>query len=279
MKLFLDSADLEEVREALASKVLDGVTTNPTLLRQAREKHGFQDVHKYLKELFKLVNGLEVSLEVCGTSYEEVKREALRLHKLFKKENLLVKVPVNLAVEEVSPFQGLRVVKELAGQGLRVNVTLVMTPEQAVLAAKAGAAYVSPFVGRIDDYIREKVLGLRLGKDFDKESYFPAEGYSDEEGDNGVASGVDLAAQIVQAFSNHGFKAKVLAASVRNARQARELMLVGVDALTLPLKVFKDLLFHEKTVEGVKRFAEDSFEEYKELLSERRKFSISIKKE
>jgi len=285
MDIFVDSADVEEIKEAMESGVIDGVTTNPSLIKRASEKHNVEDMKKYIGQIFALVNDLPVSLEVTETTLDAMRSEAHKLTRLFKKhKNLVVKIPINPSSEhsDRESFDGLKLIKELSAQGISVNCTLVMSPEQAVLAAKAGATYVSPFAGRIDDYIREKALHMRKDKDWRKHDYFPAKGVkkngkvAEEEG---IVSGVDLVEEIVKIFENYGFKCKVLAASARNPREVREFMLAGADVVTLPFIVLKELTGHYLTVEGVNAFAEDTVEEYKELLKDDRKFSINVKKE
>jgi len=180
--------------------------------------------------------------------------------------------------------------------GIPVNATLVMTPEQALLAAKAGATYVSPFAGRIDDYLRDR-LGMKRGKDYNKEDYYDFElmgmleteklsrvissleldsldkAYLDERvrstatlaNDNGIYSGVDLVRSILQIFSNYGFKTEVIASSMRNARQVREVAELGVHIATIPLYVLKEMLLHYKTIEGINAFVKDIVEPYRKI--------------
>ena len=150
----------------------------------------------------------------------------------------------------------MKAIKALSGGGIPINCTLIFTPEQALLAAKAGAKIVSPFSGRIDDYIR-----TQNNIPFDKADYFPAEG-KDNLDDNGVVSGIDLVRQIVEIFKKHCIKAEVLAASMRNARQVREAALAGADIATLPFDVIKELLAHYKTREGMRNFTDDAIPEY-----------------
>jgi len=184
----------------------------------------------------------------------------------------------------------------LSELGIPVNATLVMTPEQALLAAKAGAAYVSPFAGRIDDYLRDK-LGMKRGKDYKKEDYYDfelmgileseklsrvissleldslAKAYLDERvrsaaalaNDNGIYSGVDLVRSILQIFSNYGFKTEVIASSMRNARQVREVAELGVHIATIPFYVLKEMLLHHKTIEGINAFVKDVVEPYRKI--------------
>ena len=146
--------------------------------------------------------------------------------------------------------------------GIKTNATLVMTPEQAFLAAKAGATYVSPFAGRIDDYIR-----TNIGKKFDKGDYFPAEGLLNED-DDGVVSGVDLVKKIADIYKNYGMKTEIIAASLRNPRQVREVALAGAHIATIPFPVIIEMTKHPKTAEGIIKFSQDVVEEYKKIFSE-----------
>jgi len=179
-----------------------------------------------------------------------------------------------------------------------VNATLVMSPEQAILAAKAGATYVSPFAGRIDDYIRDRI-GMKRGKDYQKSDYYdfnlmkkvesiaidrvlsskntnsPRDVYLDREvrdtlsrlNDNGIYSGVDLVRSIVTIFRNYHFKSQVIASSIRNARQVREMAEIGVDIVTIPFYVLKDMLIHHKTIEGINDFIQDVVEPYRKMFT------------
>ncbi|MFC1648912.1 transaldolase family protein [Nanoarchaeota archaeon] len=287
MKIFADTADKEEIVAAIASGIVDGVTTNPSLIKKAQEKYGVKDIKAYIEEILQVAGDKPVSLEVTETTYEAMKSEALRLWSLFKKyKNVNIKIPVNPSSdhEHSDNYDGIKLTKELAEKGIPVNSTLIMTPEQAVLAAKAGAAYVSPFAGRIDDYLRANKMGLQKGKGFDKTDYYPAEGNEDSDSneevhDNGIVSGVDLVYNIVQIFKNYGFKTEVLAASLRNARQVRECMLAGAHIATLPFNVLNDLTAHYLSVEGIIGFAKDTVPEYRELLKDKRKFAINVSKE
>lgn len=285
MKIYLDTADIDEIKNGLETGIVDGITTNPSLIKKSQEKHNSDDMRRYIKEILNLAGeNKPVSLEVADTSYEGMKNEAYKIYKMFKKhKNLVIKIPINpSSTENGESFDGIKLIKNLASKGISVNTTLIMTPEQAILAAKAGAKYVSPFAGRIDDYIRENKLGMRVGKEFEKDSYFPAEGYKEKGklvSDNGVLSGVDLVTQIVEIFRTYRFKCEVLAASARNTRQVREFMLAGAHITTIPFSVFSSLTSHYKTVEGINSFTNDTVPEYKELLANNRKFSIHLKKE
>ena len=154
--------------------------------------------------------------------------------------------------------------RALTDANIPVNSTLIFTPEQAMLAAKAGAAFVSPFAGRIDDDLRKKA-GLK----FDKTDYFPAEGMALDDlflEDNGIYSGIDMVEQCVQIIDEYGFETEVLAASLRNPRQVRDSALAGAHIATLPLKVIQDMLKHHKTFEGMAKFTADIVPEYVDLI-------------
>ena len=274
IKIFIDSSKLGEISKAYDYGLLDGVTTNPSLIKAAVEeekvKGGNIDIEDYIKKILLLARGLPVSLEVIGTDSEQMIEEGKRLYKLFNPiaGNVYVKIPVNPSIEEKSNknFDGLQAIKALSGEGIPINCTLVFTPEQALMAAKAGASFVSPFAGRIDDLIRSE-----NNLDFKKTDYFPAYG-EEKDGDilqdNGVISGIDLVAQIREIFDNYGIsETKVLAASIRNARQAREAALAGADIATLPMNVIEELLIHPKTIEGMKGFIKDIVPEYRNLVS------------
>jgi transaldolase len=193
--------------------------------------------------------------------------QARRIYERFNPvaDNVYIKIPINPVFEgaEAGEFDGLKAIKELSSQGIPINCTLIFTPEQALLAAKAGAAFVSPFAGRIDDYIRAQ---NRI--EFNKPDYFPTQGiWRDDQvlEDNGIVSGIDLVEQIVEIFLKYELQAEVLAASLRNARQVREAALAGADIATLPLYVIKDLVSHYKTKEGMEKFIGDVIPEYVEL--------------
>ena len=281
MRVFLDSADVDEIRKY--SDVIDGVTTNPTLLREAVERRKGVKLKDYIAEICEASGkGRPVSLEVASLSAEKMVEEAELLYKAFNgiANNVVIKIPVS-----VSPFgditEGIRAIREVSRRGIPVNATLIMTPSQALLAAKAGASYVSPFLGRVDDYIRDK-----LGIKYKKEDYYDAEAVRelkrakagsaksyqetftayDAEKNEGITSGIDLLEKIKRTFENYSVKSEIIAASVRNVRQVFEAMLIGVPIVTVPPYVLEGMLKHPKTEEGVKRFYEDSEKSgYKEL--------------
>lgn len=270
MKIFIDSAKLDEIEYAYSVGVLDGVTTNPSLIKKAVEdlksKGKKIDMGEYIKKILKTAKGTPVSLEVTETSYKKMVNQGRKLYNMFNPvaKNVYIKIPVNTSFDKTPNLDGIKAIKTLSDEGIPINCTLIFTPEQALLAAKAGAKFVSPFAGRIDDLIRNnnKIK-------FDKAGYFPAEGM--EKGkeileDNGIVSGIDLVEQIVVMFRQKGIKCEVLAASVRNARQARESALVGADIATLPLYVIKEMLVHVKTQEGMKNFTKDIVPEYVNMI-------------
>jgi len=159
---------------------------------------------------------------------------------------------------------GIKAIKTLSKSKIKVNCTLIFTPEQALLASKAGAKIVSPFAGRVDDYIRE----MNRIK-YKKEDYFPKGGFKKGKKiltDKGIASGVDLIKKCVEILSKNKTKSEVLAASIRNRRQFREVAIAGADIATLPLSVMKSLLEHHKTVEGMRTFTKDIVPEYAKVL-------------
>lgn len=208
MKIFIDTANIEEIKRANEWGLLDGVTTNPTLI--AKEKRDFKEL---LREICSLVSG-PVSAEVISTDFEGMVREARELKKLA--DNIVIKIPL---VEE-----GLRAVKVLEAEGIQTNVTLCFSPLQALLAAKAGASYVSPFVGRLDD----------IGH-----------------------YGMDLIEQILQIYDNYGFETQVIVASIRNPIHVLEAALMGADVATIPFNVIVQLIRHPLTDIGVERFLKD----------------------
>jgi len=213
MRIFLDTANIDEIRQGVEWGIVDGVTTNPTLI--AKEGAEFE---KRIKEICELVQG-PVSAEVISLKWEEMVEEARRLSAID--EYVVVKIPM-------TP-DGIRAVKVLSAEGIKTNVTLVFSANQALLAAKAGATYVSPFIGRIDDNGND---GLRLLE------------------------------EIMQIYSNYGFETEVIAASVRHPMHVVEAAMIGVDIATIPFDVLKKMFVHPLTDVGIKRFLQD-WEEYK----------------
>jgi transaldolase len=277
MKIFVDTAEIDEIKTAISWGIVDGVTTNPSLIKKAVDKRqGKVTMVEYIEEIVKITPG-PVSLEVLGGTANEMIIQGRLLYKKFSPYgNIAIKIPVNPRLQENDglEFDGLKAIKHLSNEGIPINVTLIMTPEQALLAAKAGAAYASPFAGRIDDYIRTK-MGLKLGTDFQKDSYFGLEFVKKvcdkkaaEMGqDNGVWSGVDLVARILRIYQNYGFKTEVIAASIRNPRQAREVAELGVHIATLPFEVIQGMVMHVKTAEGMRSFTADIVPSYRDLFS------------
>ncbi len=293
MKIFIDSAELEEIKQFYALGIADGVTTNPSLIKKAWEgqkKTAKGDMKKYLERILKAAEGTPVSLEVTERTAEGMIEQGRKLFKKFNPiaRNVVIKIPINPSFKENDPgqFAGLEAIRTLSKEKIPVNCTLVFTPEQALLAAKAGAYFVSPFAGRVDDFLRTEE-NVR----FDKSDYYPAQGKVVRERvlqDKGIVSGIDLVKQCVLILAKYDFKTKVLAASIRNPRQAREAALVGAYAATLPFEVIQDMLKHAKTFDGMKKFSEDVVKDYAELTVEKKperkeplidtsKFGISVK--
>ena len=271
MKIFIDTAKISEIEEAISWGIVDGVTTNPSLIKKAvsfyKEKGETFSMEEYIEKLLLVCGDRPVSLEVIGSDFESMVKEGRFLYERFNSinNNVVIKIPVSPSMKEGDgrEFDGLKAIKKLSDDGIPVNATLIMTPNQALLAAKAGARYISPFAGRIDDYLRKSV-----GITFEKGDYFPGEGLSLNEiliEDDGVVSGVDLVARSVDIIETYGFDCEVIAASVRNRVQVIELLETGVHIATIPFHVLKDMIGHEKTLEGMKKFTEDVVPEYKEL--------------
>ncbi len=301
MDIFVDTADMEEIKEAESWGILDGVTTNPSLIKSAVDSaDGDIDLESHIKEILETVNG-PVSLEVAGTTTEDMVKEAEILYDKFNplNDNVVIKIPVNTAMQrEDNNFEGVKAIKTLSEEGIPINCTLVMKPNQALMAAKAGAKYVSPFLGRIDDYIR-KQIGLERGEDYPKGTYYPEEiterirdmelrkrirnldkeeiVYRDQEAvelydwgnDEGVLSGVDLLWSINEILDNYSYDTEIIGASIRTARQVRQCAEIGAEIATIPFDVIEDMMVHHKTSEGMKSFDEDVIPEYEEILYDR----------
>ena len=208
MKFFIDSANIKEIKDGINLGMVDGVTTNPSLI--AKEKRGFEEV---VKEILDVVDG-PVSLEVVSTEALEMVREGKKLVKLG--ENAVIKVPITT--------EGLKATKIFADEGIKVNQTLIFSPIQALMAAKAGAAYVSPFVGRLDDVCHD---------------------------------GMEIVEQIITIYNNYGFETEVIVASVRHPRHVLEAALMGADIATIPFKVIEKLARHPLTDQGIDMFLAD----------------------
>jgi len=273
MKIFIDSANIDEIKSVL--QVINGVTTNPSLIKEkveALKKEGKKiTMQKYIEEILRTAGkDRPVSLEVISNTENEMYKEAKKLFSSFNSiaNNVVIKIPVNPSIDDSCKvsFDGIKTIERLSKEGIPVNATLILNPMQALIAAKAGAKYVSPFTGRIDDYLREK-----LKIKFNKDDYFDSEGIKDGNGkildDEGILSGVDMIKRILRIFRNYDIKAEVLAASIRNTKQLREVAEVGAHIATVPHSVIKDALFHHKTFDGMKIFTRDVVPEYKELFS------------
>ncbi|RME87878.1 MAG: fructose-6-phosphate aldolase [Candidatus Hydrogenedentota bacterium] len=209
MEFFIDTADIEEIKQANELGILDGVTTNPSLV--AKTGKPFKEV---IREICEIVDG-PVSAEVISTDKDGIVKEAKDLVKIA--DNVVIKVPL---IPE-----GLKAVKILSSEGIATNVTLCFSSSQALLAAKAGATYISPFIGRVDDTSWE---------------------------------GMQLIEEIVQIYDNFGYETKVLAASIRGPLHLRDAALAGADVATIPFSVFQKLVHHPLTDIGLKRFLEDA---------------------
>jgi transaldolase len=268
MKIFIDSADIDEIKQAFEWGIADGVTTNPSLMKKAVQKRvdvGQKlDLTKYITQICQMAKGTPVSLEVTETSVNGMVAQGVSLYKKFNPvaKNVYIKIPVNPAFADgdVTHFDGIKAIKKLTSLGIPTNCTLIFTPEQALLAAKAGASFVSPFCGRIDDYIRSQNKVK-----FNKTDYYPKDGAVKGNTlleDNGVVSGIDLVQQCVEILQYYELPTQVLAASLRNPRQVRDAAIAGSHISTLPLGVIQDMLKHHKTYEGMKKFTEDIVPEY-----------------
>jgi transaldolase len=266
LKIFLDSADIDEIKQAYEWGIVDGVTTNPSLMKHSIEKRKSNiDLEIYLRTILKTAKGTPVSIEVTETESEKMIEQGKRLFKMFNHtaKNVVIKIPINTALDENGKqFAALKAIKELTKQKIPVNCTLIFTPEQALMAAKAGAKYISPFAGRIDDYIRDQNK-----MKYDKHDYFPQNGLKDAaiKDDNGIVSGVDLVAECVNILKIHNLKSEIIAASLRNSRQVRESALAGAHIATVPFYVLKEMVKHQKTFEGMKKFNDDIVPEYAQL--------------
>ena len=273
MKIFLDSAILNEIKDAMSWGVIDGITTNPSLIKKAAANLAGSDagnMESYIKQLLASAGRLcPVSLEVAGLKADEMIEQGKILYDLFDPvaSNVVIKVPVCTvnSAGEGDPFAGIVAIEELSDEKIPVNATLIFTPEQALLAAKAGAEYVSPFVGRIDDRIRKSAE-----IDFDKTDYFPASGVMNDDDhemltDHGLFSGIELVARTVDMFHQYSLECEVIAASIRNPVQVRELASVGSHIATIPFNVINDMIMHPGTRDGIDSFTGDLVEEYTEL--------------
>jgi transaldolase len=208
MKFFIDTADVNEIREAESLGILDGVTTNPTLI--SRTGRPFKET---IEEICSIVKG-PVSAEVVSTDTEGIIKEGRELAKIA--DNIVVKVPL---IKD-----GLKAVKALTTEGIKVNVTLCFSSNQALLAAKAGGTYISPFIGRLDD-----------------------KGHT----------GMEVVDEIRTIYDNYGFETQIIVASIRNPLHVRDAALMGADIATIPFAVFNNIVKHPLTDEGLKNFLAD----------------------
>ena len=208
MKFFIDTANINQIKEAASYGLLDGVTTNPSLV--AKEGRNFKEL---LEEILKIVDG-PISAEVVSTDYNGILKEGMELAKIHK--NIVVKVPL---IKE-----GIKAVKSLTDEGIKTNVTLCFSASQALLAAKAGATYISPFVGRLDDISH---------------------------------NGMDLIEQIVTIYNNYNYKTQVLVASIRHPLHLIEAAMMGADVATMPFDVIMKLFNHPLTDIGLEKFLSD----------------------
>lgn len=272
MEIFIDSANVDEIKEVSSYGILDGITTNPTLIKKEveklRKKGKKVNIRSYIKKILKTAKGKKVSLEVIGTNYEEMIKEAQTLYKKFYPiaKKIYIKIPVNPCLEESCDFEadGIKSIKFLSLKKIPINCTLIFTPEQAFLAAIAGAKIVSPFAGREDDYLREMA---RIK--FKRKDYFPVEGIKrlgKISNDKGIVSGVDLIKKTRELFNLNKIKTQILAASIRNPQQFREVAIAGADIATMPFQVIKELFRHHKTAEGMRQFTKDVTKEYARLV-------------
>ena len=208
MKFFIDTANINEIKQGVEMGMVDGVTTNPSLI--AKENKPFEEI---ITEICQIVDG-PISAEVVSLDTEGMVGEARKLAAI--NDNIVVKVPMTT--------EGLKAVRRLAAEGIKTNVTLVFSTAQALLAAKAGATYVSPFVGRLDD------IGV---------------------------SGMDLIQDIMTVFSNYGYQSEVIVASIRSPQHVTDAALIGADIATIPFKVIAQLAKHPLTDSGIEQFLAD----------------------
>ncbi len=208
MKFFIDTANIDEIKEANSMGMVDGVTTNPSLI--AKEGRDFEEI---IRDICAVVDG-PISAEVISIDADGMIEEARQLAKIH--ENIVVKIPMTV--------DGLKATRRLAEEGIKTNVTLVFSPLQALMAAKAGATFVSPFIGRLDDLSQEGLL---------------------------------LVEQIVEIYSNYAFETEIIVASIRNPLHVLESALMGADIATIPFDVLAKLAAHPMTDKGLKAFLDD----------------------
>jgi len=213
MKFFIDTANLNQIKEAHEFGILDGVTTNPSLMAKEGIK-GHSNILKHYVDICNITDG-DVSAEVLSIEYEEMIKEGIELSKLHKR--IIVKVPMT--------ENGIKAIKTFSDKGIKTNCTLVFSIGQAILAAKAGATYVSPFIGRLDDI---------------------------------SSDGIGLIRQIRNIYDIHNYKTEILAASVRHTTHIIDCAKIGADVVTCPLDVMKGLIKHPLTDSGLEKFLEDT---------------------
>ena len=212
MKFFIDTANLDQIKEAQSLGILDGVTTNPSLMAKEGIK-GEKNIIKHYKDICKIVSG-DVSAEVISVDYKGIIKEGENLAKLHKQ--IVIKVPM---IEE-----GIKAIRYFSDKGLKTNCTLIFSAGQALLAAKAGATYVSPFIGRLDDI---------------------------------SADGLNLISEIREIYDNYGFNTQILAASIRHTMHIVDCAKLGADVITSPLSAIKGLMKHPLTDIGLEKFLSD----------------------
>ena len=218
MKFFIDTANVEDIKKANDMGVICGVTTNPSLI--AKEGRVFEEV---IAEIASIVDGpISGEVRATTTDAESMIREGREIAKIHK--NMVVKIHKNMVVKIPMTVEGLKAVKVLSSEGIKTNVTLIFTANQALLAARAGASYVSPFLGRLDDI---------------------------------STKGIDLVAEIAEMFDVAGIETEIIAASVRNPIHVTECALAGADIATVPYKVIEQMTHHPLTDAGIEKFKQD----------------------
>lgn len=208
MKIFLDTANLNEIKEMNDFNIIKGVTTNPSLI--AKEKGEFEEI---IKEITKIIDG-PISAEVTSENFEQMIEEGKKLAEIHN--NIVIKLPTT--------FDGIKACKELTKIGIKTNMTLIFSVNQAILAIEAGATYISPFLGRLDD----------IGSD-----------------------GIDLVDKIKKILKNYKYKTEIIGASIRTSKQIENLAIIGVDIVTIPYKLIKEMINHPLTEKGLEKFKND----------------------
>jgi transaldolase len=222
MKFFIDTANLEEIREAMRMGIIDGITTNPSLVAKEKKDNKF-DPKKHMREIFDIMGVLPVSVEVLSLTKQAMIDEAIELAAIETK-NYATSYAISTVIKIPATEEGLKAVKSLTDRKLKTNVTLIFSATQALLAAKAGATYVSPFVGRLDDISQ---------------------------------CGMDLVRDILTIYRNYDIKTEVIVASIRNPMHVVEAAKIGAHVSTIPFKVIKQLMKHPLTDKGIEAFSKD----------------------